>query len=359
MSSIRVLCVDDSALVRQVLKAKLNEQEGIEVVGVAPDPFVARDLIIDLNPDVMTLDIEMPRMDGVEFLRKLMPQFPVPTIVFSSLAHDGGDITLNALDAAAFDYITKPAAGLTNRLPEMIADLTKKIRLASTANRDLLKNRAITNAKALTKTKKAEKTTTLNDSTDKVIAIGASTGGTEALKDILMNLPGNLPGIVIVQHMPPGMTQKFADRLNDLCSMTVKEAKDGDRLLVGSALIAPGGKQMEVIRSGGVYRVKVFEGEKVNNHMPSVEVLFNSIAQYVGNNALGVMLTGMGKDGAVAMKGMRDAGAFNVIQDERSSIVWGMPGEAFHVGAADKCTSLGDIPKEMQSHIKKWGWGSP
>ncbi len=339
---IRVLVVDDSSLVRQILKQKLSEFADIDVVATAADPYIARDRIVELNPDVMTLDIEMPRMDGVDFLRRLMPQFPVPTICFSSLAGKGSDLALSALAAGAVDYLTKPASGLSRQLPEMVAELAGKIRAAAKVNRDLLKRNATPINRILTAHPKV-----LKGSTDKVIALGASTGGTEALRRVLETLPADMPGMVVVQHMPPIMTMKFAERLDSLCALQVKEATDADRIIAGRVLIAPGGTQMKIERSGGVYQVRILPGDLVNGHAPSVEVLFDSVAEYAGSNAIGVMLTGMGRDGADAMRRMRDAGAKNIVQDEESSVVWGMPGEAFKAGAADKVTSLDLIAGEM------------
>ncbi len=340
---------NDSALVRQILSSKLNEFDDIEVVATAADPYIARDKIVTLVPDVMTLDIEMPRMDGVEFLTKLIPQYPLATIVLSSLADKGSELALNALDAGALDFLTKPSQGLSQDMPVMIDELAAKIRSAAKVKKSMIRSKRRTDDEI----KKIKKEKFLKGSTDKVIAIGASTGGTEAIRSILENLPVDMPGIVITQHMPPVMTKKFADRLDKLCSLQVKEAVDGDKILGGRALIAPGGKHMSVYRSGGEYSVKVKIGQPVNGHMPSVEVLFDSVAEDVGSNAIGIMLTGMGKDGALAMKRMHDAGSQNIIQDEASSVVWGMPGEAFKAGAAKRVEPLDAISTKLIRLSKK------
>jgi two-component system, chemotaxis family, protein-glutamate methylesterase/glutaminase len=343
MRPIRVLCVDDSALVRSILEKKLNEVPDIMVVGTAPDPFVARDMIISLQPDVMTLDIEMPRMDGLEFLYKLMPQFPVRVVILSSLTPSGGELTIQALELGAIDFVTKPSSNVKGGLAAMIQELAKKIRDAIQIDVSHWKSRKM----KLSASKSNILPAALKNTTDKVIAIGASTGGTEAIREVLERLPPSMPGIVVVQHMPAGFTKAFAQRLNGICKVEVKEAESGDRVFPGRALIAPGGKHMTIVRTGGEYLVQCIEGDCVNGHCPSVEVLFLSVAKYVGANAYGVMLTGMGADGASAMKIMRDNGSKNMIQDEESSVVWGMPGEAFKRGAADFCTPLARIGTDL------------
>lgn len=342
---IKVLCVDDSALIREVLAKHLSQYPDIEVVGTAANPYIARDRLVELNPDVMTLDIEMPRMDGVEFLTRLMPQYPIPVVVFSSLTPEGGVITLNALEAGAVDFVTKPGLGVQQGIIALIDELAGKIRMAARVSRESLQNRA-RQRKQRTITP-IRKSNILTGSTDKVIALGASTGGTEAMRVIVETLPADLPGMVVVQHMPPVMTEKFAMRLNELSALEIKEAKDGDRILNGHVLIAPGGKHMTVERSGGTYVVRVFNGEKVQGHAPSVEVLFNSIAKNVGSNAYGIMLTGMGRDGAAAMVEMKKAGSRNIVQDEQSSVVWGMPGEAYKMGAADFLLPIEQIAQKL------------
>lgn len=343
---IRILIVDDSALVRNILQKGLSSDPSIEVVGTAPDVFVARDKIVELSPDVMTLDIEMPRMDGVEFLRRLMPQYPIPTVIVSSLSQRGKQITLDALDAGAVDFVAKPTSDVARALPAMLMELLTKIKIASTANVSHWKHK---------KTRLSEEVKpagALSESTDKVIAIGASTGGTEAIRRVIENFPANMPGTVIVQHMPPGFTKMFADRLNQICKMEVKEAEHGERILMGKILIAPGGdRHLRVVRSGGIYTVSCEPGEKVNGHCPSVDVMMHSVAKHVGANAVGVMLTGMGKDGAEGMLEMRKAGAFNIAQDEKTSVVYGMPCVANSLGGVNLVLPLDEIAKNVINAI--------
>lgn len=339
---IRVLIIDDSALVREILSRGLSLDPGIEVVGTAADPYVARDKIIALRPDVLTLDVEMPRMDGVEFLRKLMPQYPLPVVMVSSLTERGKQITLDALGAGAVEIVTKPKANIAAGLDSMMTELRTKVKIASTANVSHWKNKPLTLSTPTVLQSRA-----LAESTDKVIAIGASTGGTEAIKDVITRFPRTTPGVVIVQHMPAGFTKMFAERMNTLSQMVVKEAEDGDRIMTGQVLIAPGGQQMEVVRSGGTYRVKIAPGPLCCGHCPSVEVMMNSVAQHVGGNAIGVMLTGMGHDGADAMKRMRDAGARCIAQDEASCIVFGMPMEAHKRGGAEALVPLDRIAAKV------------
>jgi len=347
---IKVLIVDDSALVRNILSEGLSADPGIEVVGAAPDPFVARDKIITLAPDVMTLDVEMPRMDGVEFLRRLMPQYPLPTVMVSSLTARGQQITMDALEAGALDFVCKPASGLAQGLKDMMVELRTKVKIAATANVSHWKHKR---AQLLPSQHQRVASSALAMSTDKVIAIGASTGGTEAIRQVISNFPATMPGVVVVQHMPSGFTASFAERLNSLCAMEVKEAADGDRIRPGLALIAAGGKHLEVQRSGGIYLARCGPGQNVCGHCPSVEVMMQSMAQAVGNNGVGVMLTGMGKDGADGMLAMRQAGARTVAQDEKSSVVFGMPKEAWQRGGAEELISLADIgPKVVELAAK-------
>ncbi|OGR01534.1 MAG: chemotaxis response regulator protein-glutamate methylesterase [Deltaproteobacteria bacterium RIFOXYD12_FULL_50_9] len=336
---IRVLVVDDSSLVRTILCQGLAQDPGIEVVGSAPDPYVARDMIVELAPDVMTLDVEMPRMDGVDFLRRLMPQYPLPVVMVSALTQQGKQITLEALDAGAVDFVTKPTTDMARGLTAMLMELRTKVKIASTANVSHWKERreALFSGKVLVAPR------SLAESTDKIIAIGASTGGTEAIRGVVTRYPVNTPGVVIVQHMPAGFTRMFAERLNQICAMQVKEAETGDRVMPGRILIAPGEKHMQVRRSGGIYEVECKAGEKVSGHCPSVDVLMHSVAQHVGRNAIGVMLTGMGRDGAEGMLAMRKAGARNLAQDERTSVVFGMPKEAFENGGAECLVPLEKI----------------
>jgi len=339
MKKIRVLIVDDSALVRQILTRGLAMDPEIEVAGTANDPFQARDQIVKLKPDVLTLDVEMPRMDGVEFLRKLMPQFPIPTVMVSSLTQRGATITLQAMEAGAVDFVGKPTSNMASGLQGMISELQTKVKMAARVDVSHWKGRQ----PARPVKGSAVASRALAQSTDKVIAIGASTGGTEALKNVLIPLPLDTPGVVVVQHMPPGFTKMFADRLNELCAMDVKEAASGDRIMSGRILIAPGANQMKVVRSGGIYQVQCAPGEKVNGHCPSVEVMMQSVAQYVGANAVGVMLTGMGGDGAEGLLAMRKAGSRTIGQDEKTCVVYGMPKVAYEKGAVERQLPLDAI----------------
>nr|MBF0222570.1 chemotaxis response regulator protein-glutamate methylesterase [Desulfobulbaceae bacterium] len=340
---IRVLVIDDSTLVRNILTDGLNKDPGIEVVGSAPDPYSARDKIVQLRPNVLTLDVEMPRMDGVEFLRRLMPQYPLPVVMVSSLTQRGKQITLEALEAGAVDFVSKPSVDLARGLEGMMTELCTKVKIASTANVSHWKNRR----NLLPSERQLQAPKSLSESTDKVIAIGASTGGTEAIRTVISRLPPSTPGVVIVQHMPAGFTKMFADRLNNTCDMQVKEAETGDRIMAGRVLIAPGEKQLTVTRSGGVYKVNCKPGEKVSGHCPSVDVMMKSVAEHAGANAIGVLLTGMGADGANSMLAMRKAGARTLAQDEKSCVVFGMPNEAYKRGGAERLVPLDNIAKEI------------
>lgn len=350
MRNIKVLVVDDSALVRDILAQGLSLDPAIEVVGTASDPYSARDKIIKLKPDVLTLDVEMPRMDGVEFLRRLMPQFPMPVVVVSALTKKGAAITLAAMEAGAVEVVTKPSVDVARGLNDMLLELRAKVKVAAATNVSAWKAIQRTAAQPLKVNSQA-----LAESTDKVIAIGASTGGTEAIRRVLREFPSAMPGVVVVQHMPAGFTKHFADSLNDICAMEVLEAKTGDRVLPGRALIAPGGLQMTVARSGGVYLASCQPGENVNGHCPSVEVLFMSVAKYVGPNAIGIMLTGMGSDGADGMVTMRKAGARTMAQDEATSVVFGMPKVAYERGGAECLLPLNAIPQAIMNllNVKK------
>jgi two-component system chemotaxis response regulator CheB len=336
LKKIKVLIIDDSALVREILKRELSSDPGFEVVGTAPDVYVARDKIVLFKPDVLSLDIEMPRMDGIDFLKRLMPQYPLPVIIVSALAEPGAKATLEALEFGAVDFVLKPSTRVGNAAHEMFEELKAKLRMASEV--DVSKWR---NGKA--KPVSISTTRVLAGTTDKVIAMGASTGGTTALRQVIGSFPSDMPGTVVVQHMPPTFTRLFAERLDDLSAVEVKEAETGDRILTGRVLIAPGGKHLVVHRSGGNYLVRCREGEEVNGHQPSVDMLFDSVARNVGSNAIGVMLTGMGRDGADAMLAMRQAGARTFAQDEESSVVFGMPKEAYLCGAAEKLVNLSQI----------------
>jgi len=344
---IRVLVVDDSALVRQVLKQGLEQDPGIEVVGTAADPYAARDMIVETSPHVITLDVEMPRMDGLTFLRKLMPQYPLPVVMVSALTERGKQITLEALEAGAVDFVTKPKSGLTSGLQQLLRELATKIKIASTADVRHWKHKR-------PQTRVAPRRA-LAESTDKVVAIGASTGGTEAIREIIGAMPANMPGCVIVQHMPPGFTKMFAERLDRLCAPIVKEAENGDRIMPGRVLIAPGNLHMRVIRSGGIYEVRCEDGDLVMGHRPSVEVLMQSVAKEVGANAVGVMLTGMGRDGSSGLLAMRQAGAHTLAQDEATSIVYGMPKEAVALGAVERILPIQAIGPAILRHIEKEG----
>lgn len=339
---IRVLIVDDSALVRNILSQGLSLDPGIEVVGTAPDPYQARDKIVQLRPDVLTLDVEMPRMDGVAFLRKLMPQYPIPVVMVSSLTQRGKQITIDALDAGAVDFVAKPTSNVASGLNAMIGELQVKVKIAATANVSHWKGKRV---EARPQTLPGSKA--LAESTDKVIAIGASTGGTEAIRKVITQFPATTPGVVIVQHMPGGFTKMFSDRLNTLCAMEVKEAADGDRIRNGLILVAPGGMQMKVVRTGGFYQVKCGGTDKVSGHCPSVDVMMHSVAQHVGANAVGGMLTGMGGDGSDGMLAMRNAGARCIAQDEATSVVFGMPKVAFEKGGAERLVPLDKIAQNL------------
>jgi two-component system chemotaxis response regulator CheB len=339
----KVLIVDDSALMRQLLTQILGADSDLEVVGTAGDPFVARDKIKSLNPDVLTLDIEMPRMDGLTFLEKLMRAHPMPVVMISSLTDKGADTTLRALSLGAFDYVSKPKLDVSNGTIEQADEILAKVKAAAKSQ---VRRRAAAPTPVATTGKNYQ-----FSATHKVVAIGASTGGPEALTDLLMPLPADFPGIVIVQHMPEAFTHQFAERLNSLCKIRVKEAQDADRILPGCALLAPGGHQMAVVTKGMEYSVHVYRGERVNRHLPSVDVLFNSCARSLGKNVLGVILTGMGNDGAHGMFEMKQNGAFNIAQDEASCVVFGMPKEAILLNGVDQVLPLNQIPNALLKHL--------
>ena len=353
MKKIRVLIIDDSALVREILSRGLAQDPEIEVVGSAADPYIAREQIAKLQPQVLTLDVEMPRMDGVQFLRHLMPNYPLPVIMVSSLTKKGQRLTLDALESGALDFVTKPDMNLARGLESILEEIRSKVKIAAIAD--------VSHWKGFTPERESKPILidarapqeALAVSTDKVVAIGASTGGVEAINRLLSQLPATFPGVVIVQHMPSGFTQTYADRLNTQCAMEVKEAKSGDRVLPGRVLIAPGAQQMSIHRSGGIYLARCKPGEKVNGHCPSVEILFQSVARCAGSNAIGIMLTGMGHDGADAMVTMRQAGARTLAQDEKSSVVFGMPYEAYKRGGAERLVPLDNIPAAMIKLLKE------
>ncbi len=338
---IKVLLVDDSAVVREVFTSELSKEPDIEVVGAAPDPYVARDKIVQLSPDVVVLDVEMPRMDGITFLKKLMHFHPMPVIIVSSLTAKGGSLALEAMDAGAIDVMCKPGAAYT--VGDMSVALADKIRAAAQAGMRMEK-------KTMAESKPVPQgRLSMTQTTNKIIAIGASTGGTQAIQEVITRFPANAPGTVMVQHMPEHFTKSFADRLNTLCEIEVREAKDGDSVLPGVALLAPGNYHMVLRRSGARYYVEIRTGPMVCRQRPSVEVLFKSVAKYAGANAVGAILTGMGADGAKGLREMRDAGAYTIAQDERSSVVFGMPKEAIKEGGACEVTSLDRIAAALLS----------
>lgn len=338
---IRVLVVDDSALARQIITGAISRDPRIEVVGTAPDVYIARDRIVDLEPDVLTLDVEMPRMDGVQFLKRLMPQHPMPVVIVSALTRAGAAITLDALASGAVDFVPKPSSSFGQRLDSMAGELVEKIVVAASTDVSRWRDRTFTLAAV------RHKQTSLQESSSKVIAVGASTGGTVALTKVIRSLPPTIPGMVVVQHMPPVFTAMFADKLDQLSSVEVKEAKDGDRVLTGRVLIAPGGVHTTVERQGGRYVVRCKPGEPVTGHCPSVDVLMHSVATSVGANAVGAVLTGMGSDGAKGLLAMRKAGARTLAQDEASSVVFGMPKQAYEIGAAEKLVGIDKVADEL------------
>jgi two-component system, chemotaxis family, protein-glutamate methylesterase/glutaminase len=352
---IRVLIVDDSALVRSLLTDILRADPSIEVVGSAGDAHVAREKIKQLNPDVLTLDVEMPKMDGITFLKNLMRLRPMPVVMVSSLTERGADVTLDALAIGAVDYLSKPKIDLAATLKDYGEELIEKIKTASRASvRALDAVRAATIAARSSASadavlpKSAAKSKQLR-TTDRIIAIGASTGGTEAIKEVLTKLPPDAPGVVIAQHIPKAFSTPFARRMNDCSQMTVYEAEDGQQVLAGHVYIAPGDRHLIVVRDGARYVVRLDDGTPVNRHKPSVDVLFRSVAQNAGRNAIGVLLTGMGKDGARGLKEMLDAGSQTIAQDEASSVVWGMPGEAVSLGAAQHILPLDTVAAKIRA----------
>ena len=351
---IKVLIVDDSALIRSVMKEIINSQPDMEVVGVAPDPIVARDLIKQTNPDVLTLDVEMPRMDGLDFLEKLMRLRPMPVVMVSSLTERGSEITLRALELGAVDFVTKPKMSIEHGMLEYTEIITDKIRAASKAR---IKPRQIPVAGAPVSAAGGVLPALRNPllSSEKLIIIGASTGGTEAIKEFLMQMPSDCPGILIAQHMPEGFTRSFAKRLDGLCRISVSESEGGERILPGHAYIAPGHSHLLLARSGANYMTQLDNGPTVNRHRPSVDVLFNSAAQAAGKNAVGVILTGMGKDGAQGMLAMKNAGGHTFAQDEATCVVFGMPREAIAIGAAQEVGALQSLPGMVLGYLAAHG----
>jgi two-component system chemotaxis response regulator CheB len=368
MSKTRVLVVDDSALIRNLMKEIIDKADDMETVGVASDPLVARELIRSLDPDVITLDIEMPKMDGLDFLERLMRLRPMPVVMVSTLTERGADATFRALELGAVDFVAKPKLGITQGMSDCATEIREKIRAAATSKQ--LRRReqssaatqvtAVAAAKAAPKLVRAPLDPTAarvprTSGTEKIIAIGASTGGTEAIKEVLCRLPADSPAVVITQHMPPGFTKSFAERLNSLCKIIVKEAEHGERVLPGHAYIAPGGRHLALGRSGANYVVEISDEAPVNRHRPSVDVLFSSVAANAGANAIGVMLTGMGKDGAVSMLELKNRGAFTIAQDESSCVVFGMPREAIAIGAVEETIGLSHIADRLVSKFAEAG----
>jgi two-component system chemotaxis response regulator CheB len=354
MTKTRVVVVDDSALVRSLLTEIINRQVDMECIGAAADPLVAREMIRNLNPDVITLDVEMPRMDGIDFLSKLMRLRPMPVVMVSTLTERGAEVTMRALELGAVDFVAKPKIGVADGLRLLAEDITDKVRIAAKAHiRKAHIPAAAAPGSPTAATRPAAPVSAIGRlSTEKIVFIGASTGGTEATKEVLVNLPPDCPAVVITQHMPPGFTKSYAARLDGLCKIRVAEARDGERILPGHAYIAPGGFHLSVERSGANYIARVQDGEPVNRHKPSVEVLFKSAARVVGPNAVGIMLTGMGADGAKAMKELRDAGSYNYVQDEASCVVFGMPREAINAGAAHEVLPLTQIAPKLVERLR-------
>lgn len=352
MMKTKVLVIDDSALIRGLLTEMINQQNDMVVVGAAPDPIVAREMIKRLDPDVLTLDVEMPKMDGLDFLEKLMRLRPMPVVMVSTLTEKGSEITLRALELGATDFVTKPKTGISDGMREYTDLITDKIRIASKAS-----------VASLQRTAKQGQQNTVTPgllknpliSSEKLLIIGASTGGTEAIKSFLLQMPSDCPGILITQHMPAGFTKSFADRLDSICKISVSEAVDGERILPGHAYIAPGDRHLLLARSGANYVAKLSNADPVSRHKPSVDVLFDSAADAAGKNATGVILTGMGKDGAAGMAKMKDAGTYNFAQNEESCVVFGMPKEAIAHGGVDEILALKDLPQAIFRQLQASG----
>jgi two-component system chemotaxis response regulator CheB len=371
MEKIKVLVVDDSPVIRAMLAHVIDAQDDMRAVGCAPDPLVARDMIKQLDPDVLTLDIEMPRMSGLEFLDKLMRLRPMPVVMVSTLTERGAEATLRALELGAVDCIQKPGACMPGDMAEYTRQITDKIRAAARAKPRIAKMAAGGSHPALRRTDRLPAATAASTASGidprtqavrpsarlaasgKLILIGASTGGTEAVREVLMRMPADSPAILITQHMPAGFTKSFAERLNKSCQLAVKEAEDGEPVVPGHAYVAPGSHHMALRKSAGKYSISLSDGPPVNRHRPSVEVLFKSGAAAAGANAIGIMLTGMGRDGATAMREMRDAGSWNLVQDEASCVVFGMPREAIAAGAADVVVPLTEIAGRVIAHLSR------
>ncbi len=345
--TIKVLVVDDSALIRQILSEIIKSEPDMTLVGAAPDAFVAKKLVLEKSPDVITLDIEMPKVDGLRFLEVLMNARPTPVVMISTLTEKGAEATLRSLELGAIDFVAKPKVGVAQGMAEYHELIVDKIR---TAARSKVKKASPAKVSSVNKVSYS--------GTEKLIAIGASTGGTEAIKEVLRTFPANAPATVITQHMPAGFTSTYARRLDSVCQMQVKEAKGGERLLPGQAYLAPGDKHMEIERSGADYRIRLTDGARVSGHKPSVDVLFNSLCKSAGNNAIGVLLTGMGSDGAIGLHELFNAGCETFCQDEASCIVFGMPKVAIEKGAASHILSLDDMGKAVMQTVEKLSAGS-
>ncbi len=356
-NNVKVLIVDDSAVVRQVLSEVLNADPGIDVIAVAPDPIFAQEKMKKQWPDVIVLDVEMPRMDGITFLKKLMAERPTPVVICSSISQKGSETAMQALAAGAVGIVPKP--GIGNRraaLEDAASDLIRAVRTAAHANLGNLRVGDRAGTVGVTQKLSADAilpatSHAMAQTTERIVAIGTSTGGTQALEAVLTALPRVCPGIVIVQHMPEKFTASFAARLDTLCQIEVREAQNGDRVMAGRALIAPGGRHMLLKRNGSQYHVEVVDGPVVNRHRPSVDVLFRSVAKFAGRNALGVIMTGMGDDGARGLKEMHEAGAATVAQDEATCVVYGMPKEAVKLGGVDRSAALHAIPAEIMKYV--------
>lgn len=355
MKKINVLVIDDSALIRKLLTEIINSQRDMTAVGSASDPLVAREMIREMNPDVLTLDVEMPKMDGLDFLERLMRLRPMPVVMVSTLTEKGSDITFRALELGAVDFVAKPKIDIANGLKAYSDEIASKIRTAFSARvKRFAPDRKVSKSASADAVLPAVLNKT-SFSTEKLIIVGASTGGTEAIKEFLIQLPASCPGILITQHMPEGFTKSFANRLNSLCRISVHEAQGGERVLPGHAFIAPGHSHLLLKRSGANYITELNQGELVSRHRPSVDVLFRSAANYAGKNAIGVILTGMGKDGATGMLEMHRAGAYNFAQDEASCVVYGMPKEAVAAGAVDEIVPLEDMARKVLAKVTSMG----